>query len=406
MRVWTVTVALLVVMSLSPIAGAEEIQDKTKELTTIKKEIEEKRRKIKEATKEEKSILTQLSDMDTRLSSKEKEIVTIVREIDTTDEDIKQLEFAVAEVKSRIASKKTDIEKRLVALYKLGEAGYLPVLFSAADADDVRRRGKYLSAVIYSDRALFDSFAADLDELERTALDLKEKKGALVLLKENADKKTLDLLREKQRRTAYLAGIREKKSSYEQALTELETAQKKLSALIDKLLEEKERKEREARERAAKENAGKTVPPKEHTSVPAGGYFAALRGKLPRPATGTIITKYGKGKDPKYDNPVYNKGIEIKAPLGSPIISVADGQVVYSDYFMGYGNLIIIDHGDSYYTVYAHAGTLIKKVGDRVKANEKIATGGDTGSLKGPTLYFEIRHHGNTADPEQWLAAK
>ena len=92
--------------------------------------------------------------------------------------------------------------------------------------------------------------------------------------------------------------------------------------------------------------------------------------------------------------------------MGSPIISVADGEIVYSDYFMGYGNLIIVDHGDSYYTVYAHAQTLLKRVGDRVKANEKIGTVGDTGSLKGPTLYFEIRHHGNTADPELWLAAK
>jgi murein hydrolase activator len=410
MRVRVGAVILLVVMCLCPIAKTEEIQDKTKELTTIKKEIEEKRRKIKEAAKEEKSILSQISEMDKKLSGKEKEIVSIGYEINETDGDIKQLEFAVAEVKGRIASKRKEIEKRLVALYRLGGAGYLPVLFSAADAGDVRRRGRYLSAVIYSDRALFDSFAADLADLERSMEALKAEKGALVLLRENADKKTLDLLREKERRTAYLSGIREKKSSYEQALTELETAQKKLSVLIDQLLQERERKEREAREKAEKENkkANKTetVPVKEHTSVPAGGYFDGLKGKLPRPAAGTVITKYGKGKDPKYDNPVYNKGIEIKAPLGSPIISVADGQVVYSDYFTGYGNLVIIDHGDGYYTVYAHAETLTKKVGDKVKANEKIGTVGDTGSLKGPTLYFEVRHHGNTADPEQWLAAR
>jgi murein hydrolase activator len=409
MRLWVGAVVLLIVMSCAPVVRAEEIQDKTKELTTIKKEIEEKRRKIKEATKEEKSILTQLSEMDRKLSGKEKEIVSIGNEIDATDENIKQLEFAVAEIKGRIASKQKEIEKRLVALYKLGEAGYLPVLFSAADANDVRRRGKYLSAVIGSDRALFDSFTADLDELERSMQELKATKGALVLLRENADKKTLDLLREKERRTAYLSGIREKKSSYEQALTELETAQRKLSLLIEQLQQEKERREREAREKAEKENKEnkeKTVPAKEHTSVPAGGYFAGLKGRLPIPAGGTIITKYGKGKDPKYDNPVYNKGIEIKAPLGSPIISVADGQIVYSDYFMGYGNLIIIDHGDGYYTVYAHAKTLAKKVGDKVKANERIGTVGDTGSLKGPTLYFEIRYHGTTADPELWLAAK
>ncbi len=396
-------VVLFILMFLGPIGKTQEIQEKSNELTTLKKEIEEKRRKIKEASKEEKSILSQISEMDKKLSGKEKEIVSIGHEIEATDGDIKQLEFAVAEVKGGIASKRKDIEKRLVALYKLGETGYLPVLFSATSTDDVRRRGKYLSAVIYSDRALFDSFAADLKELERSMQDLRDKQNSLTLLKESVDKKTLDLLREKERRTAYLAGIREKKSSYEQALTELETAQRKLSSLIEKLQQEKERKEREALERAKKENK---VPPKEYTSAPAGGYFVALKGKLPYPTSGAVITKYGKGKDPKYDNPVYNKGIEIKAPVGSPIISVADGKIVYSDYFVGYGNLIIVDHGDSYYTVYAHAKTLSKKVGDKAKANEKIGTVGDTGSLKGPTLYFEIRHHGNTADPELWLAAK
>ncbi len=137
-----------------------------------------------------------------------------------------------------------------------------------------------------------------------------------------------------------------------------------------------------------------------------GGYFAGLRGRLPYPASGAIITKYGRGRDPKYDNPIYNKGIEIQAPTGSPIIAVADGQVIYADYFSGYGNLIIIDHGDNYYTVYAHAKDLLKKVGDRVASREKIATVGDTGSLKGAMLYFEVRHHGDTTDPENWLARK
>jgi septal ring factor EnvC (AmiA/AmiB activator) len=403
MRVRGGAVVLLVVMSLCSFVRAEEIDDKTKELTTIKKQIEEKRRKIKEASKEETSILSQLSDMDRKLAGKEKELLSIGLEIETTDADIKQMEGSIADVKARLASKRTEIEKRLVALYKLGGSGYLPVLFSATSGDDIKRRGRYLSAVIQSDRALFSSFSADLDSLERSMNDLKSKRSTLELLKETADKKAGDLAREKERRTAYLSGIREKKSSYSRALLELETAQKKLSSLIETLQKEKERREREAKEQAKR---GDKAPVKGHASAPSGGYFVGLKGKLPFPTSGTIITKYGKGTDPKYDNPVYNKGIEIKAPAGSPISAVADGEVVYSDYFAGYGNLVIIDHGDSYYTVYAHARSLLKKVGDRVKARETIGTVGDTGSLKGPTLYFEIRHHGNTADPELWLATK
>jgi murein hydrolase activator len=399
---WTVLILLIVLLVSPIIVGAQDVQDKKEELNAIKRQIEEKRRKITEASKKETSILTQLSQMDNNLDERQREIVSLAGEIKGTSMDIEQLEKRTSEMSALLGSKQADIKKRIAALYKLGRTGYLPVLFDATGAEDLRRRGKYLAAVISSDHSLFSTYAAEMNALTKDTQELKKKRDALSLLKENADKRTTDLIREKDRRMLYLENIRDMKSSYEQALVELQAAERALTSLIESLQFEKEKREKEL---VKKDKKNKTSPTNGHTSTPSGGYFAGLKGSLPYPAAGEVITKYGKGKDPKYNNPIYNKGIEIKAPEGSPICAVADGEVIYAEYFPGYGNLIIIDHGDNYYTVYAHAREMLKKVGDKVKAGVKIGTVGDTGSLKGNTLYFEIRHHGDTADPQLWLAA-
>jgi septal ring factor EnvC (AmiA/AmiB activator) len=99
----------------------------------------------------------------------------------------------------------------------------------------------------------------------------------------------------------------------------------------------------------------------------------------------------------------FRSGIDISADRGEPVYAVFPGQVLYSSWFKGYGNMLIIDHGGHYYTVYAHVEEIFKQKGERVEDNEVIATVGDSGSLEGPGLYFEVRHHGKPLDPAKWI---
>jgi septal ring factor EnvC (AmiA/AmiB activator) len=99
----------------------------------------------------------------------------------------------------------------------------------------------------------------------------------------------------------------------------------------------------------------------------------------------------------------FQKGIDIKAGKGQPVRAVRMGKVIFSGWFKGYGNMMIIDHGDHYHTLYAHAEELFKAKGEYVEAGEVIATVGDTGSMKGPGLHFEIRHHGKAVNPMKWI---
>lgn len=380
---------------VSPSLGAaDSIGKKKGELTEVEKKIKEKKGEISKVKKKEKSIIGELSRMDKELKSNEKEISYINYRIDNTTSSIGELEAKKARLEESMGKMQAVIAGRLVAFYKLGGAGYLSALFSAEDYSDVKRRGKYLSAVIEADRQLFFVYKASADAHGETIEILKKKHSELARLKEDVVIKEAKLKKGKEDKKKYLDNVRKEKTSYESALKELESSKKKLTALIERLTREKEERERKKGVSHA------------HSSPGAGGYFARLKGRLPYPVNGRVVTSYGKGKDPKYENPIFNKGIEIEAPEGTRFVSVAKGEVIYADYFSGYGNLIIVDHGDNYYTVYGHAKSIYKGVGAKVAAGEAIGSVGDTGSLKGACLYFEIRHHTQTTNPSGWLVKK
>jgi murein hydrolase activator len=131
-----------------------------------------------------------------------------------------------------------------------------------------------------------------------------------------------------------------------------------------------------------------------------------VRGRLAWPADGKVVAEYGAQVHPRFGTKTFRNGIDIEVAEGTDIKAVYPGHVVYTGWFRGYGNLIIVDHGGEYYTLYAHAADIKVNEGDEVKQGQSIGTVGDTGSLQGPRLYFEVRHQGKPQDPAQWLRPK
>jgi len=134
--------------------------------------------------------------------------------------------------------------------------------------------------------------------------------------------------------------------------------------------------------------------------------FIANRGKLKMPVKGRITSYFGEQTNGNTKAKTFQHGIEIKTDRGEPVRSVFGGEILYADWLRGYGNMIIIHHGDNYYTLYAHAEELFKTKGDFVETQEVIATSGDTGSLKGALLHFEVRLRGKSVNPMNWLKVK
>ena len=136
-------------------------------------------------------------------------------------------------------------------------------------------------------------------------------------------------------------------------------------------------------------------------SVPVG--FATARGSLPWPATGDVVGGFGRRRHPIYDTYTLSRGIEIGAEEGKPVRAVFDGRVVFADWYSGYGLLVILGHGGEYFTLYGHLSSVAVLVNERVQAASVIGRVGETGSLTGPNLYFEVREGTDALDPLRWL---
>jgi septal ring factor EnvC (AmiA/AmiB activator) len=145
---------------------------------------------------------------------------------------------------------------------------------------------------------------------------------------------------------------------------------------------------------------------KKKVQAPTGKGLKVSRGKIPWPVSGKIISFFGKNKDPRFNVVVDNSGIQIQAPQGTPFRAVAAGTVRFADWFKGYGKLVILDHGQGYYSLYAQASELSVSEGQTVAAGQVLGAVGDTGSLVGDSLYFEIRKNGVPQDPLHWLKYK
>src|SRR5262245_64091141 len=179
---------------------------------------------------------------------------------------------------------------------------------------------------------------------------------------------------------------------------ELSEAAKRLEVFI-RDLQEKQRRVAKAAPASARARPALLVDSVSGT----GTGFAALRGRLAWPADGRVVGEYGAQVNPRFGTKTFRNGIDIDVAEGTSITAVAPGQVLYTGWFRGYGNLIIVDHGGEYYTLYAHASNIRVAEGDEVKQGQAIGTVGETGSLQGPRLYFEVRHGGRPQDPAQWL---
>ncbi|HJT24887.1 MAG TPA: M23 family metallopeptidase, partial [bacterium] len=191
---------------------------------------------------------------------------------------------------------------------------------------------------------------------------------------------------ERKNRTIFLASIKRQKEARERMIGELSQAAQDLQEKVAALLQQAEDNKRQ-----------------QAAWVAAGQGLMVKRGKISWPVSGKIIQPFGRYKNPEFKEVVDNNGIQIQAPQGTPFRAVASGIVRYADWFKGYGKLVILDHGAGYYSLYAQASELDVSEGEKVESGEVLGKVGDTGSLVGTSLYFEIRKNGVPQNPALWL---
>jgi septal ring factor EnvC (AmiA/AmiB activator) len=405
-----VLLAASVALAGSPEGKAPRTQDSRDRLKEVQRELGREREKVKEARRKEASLSRELTALEDDLKAKSRLLRDLEGKLRGSSQRIAKLSRDIGTTEARLQRSRTLLRQRLRAMYKQGRLGYVRVLLSAEDFSSAGRRLKYLSALAAQDQRLIRAHNSSLTDLSQKRAEFERYKREVAEASEKAASTRSQIVEEQRKYRVLLAKVREEKAGHLASVKELEASAKDLQSLIARLQSEEERQRRAARsapkrEGSRAEGAGKET---EETALDIrdDGRFERLRGKLPWPAKGTLASGFGRQEHPRFRTVTFNRGIEISAPQGRDIVAVAEGTVIYADWFKGYGRLVILDHGSGYFTLYAHASDILVKTGDAVSAGQAIAKVGDSGSLEGPQLYFELRHRGKPQDPLAWLQSR
>ncbi len=335
----------------------------------------ELRRDLNRLGEDEAEILAAMNALD--------ELVAVeVAAAGKAEERVADAEAALAVIEQDLASTSTLLarrmellEPRLIARYRLGRLGYLPVLLSARSVPELISLQRMLVRILEADLAAVDEVRRLTKMLEEQRSSLERGKRELEDLRGAAAARLASLRDAREEREEALSRIREDRQLQQRALAQVRRAALELQRRMEQM--------------------------SQHAGGDQG--FAGLRGRLPRPVPGAIVTGFGRAIEGVGGQKIH-RGVDIRAPRGTPVRAVAPGRVVHSDWLRGYGNLVIVDHGGGYYTLMAHMDRTEVSNGQEVVAGEVVGLVGDSGLLEGSHLYFEIRRGAQAENPEEWFA--
>jgi septal ring factor EnvC (AmiA/AmiB activator) len=328
-------------------------------------------------------VMARLEILAQTLDQGRRQIVGLQRAIEDIDRQIADASRKSRELKTRITQNENIVSRRLVALYKLNWLGTLNLLASVDSVNDLVQRRSALGYILEDDAKTRDQLFTDLEHWQRLQRDLEQHRADKQRLEHRHQERLKALEDEKAQRAGLLANLRSRQELAAAAIEALQQSARSLDAAIETL--------------------NRSSASDEKRSAVAPGSFGRLKGLLKSPVRGKIINFFGPFKNTRYNIVNFRSGVDIKADRGEPIQAVAGGRVLYAEWFKNYGNMLIIDHGHNYCTLYAHLEEVFKQKGEPVEGGEVVATVGDSGSLGDTGLYFEVRHHGKPEDPLQWL---
>jgi murein hydrolase activator len=366
--------------TLDTAAAAESraASDPKRELEELNRQLDQKKRQQQAAARKEQSVLGELEGLDHRIHLNRRKMAILDRQIREQSQVVAKLDGEVAQLERNVSGLRESVASRLRAVYMSGVDGEWAMLFGAGDYQDLMVRLDGLQRIAASESSLMTNYEQQRTELAGKLQDQQNASERLTQQRRQLAAALDDISGARSGKRTLLAKVRTERTLTAKAITELEDSAKQLQDLLQKL-------EREAAKRKT------------------DGRLAQSRGKLPWPYEGAVVGLFGRQRHSQYNTVIFRRGIEIKAREGDDVKAVYQGVVVFADWFKGYGLVVVLDHGDHYYTLYAHLGKVGVKVGEAVTRGQVIGVVGETGLSDDQTLYFELRHHGTPLDPLTWL---
>lgn len=348
--------------------------------------LEELRATIRDLQNELDQIKSNRSTLDEELQAAEervRETRTKVRELrvelqesQSRLHELRKEKEALSHVKKQ---QQGSVGQHVNAAYQLGQQSHIKLLLNQQDPAHLSRNLKYHEYLISARKDHIQSLNTTLARLETVEIDIAATVEAIESDYQQLTNEEQRLQEQQSERRQTIARLEKVIASTDQKLKAMEDDRKNLETLLERVV-------------AVTEDFGLSLPEQSITS---------LKGKLPWPAQGKVLQKYGASR---MENKLKWHGMLIGAEEGSPVLAIHHGQVIFADYLRGHGLLIIVDHGAGYMSLYAHNESLFKQLGEWVNSGEKIATVGQSGGQSTAALYFELRHQGKPTDPATWLS--
>lgn len=323
-----------------------------------------------------RSLLVELRKLEIDRQMKVEQLAQIQRETEEVHTKLAASVSRTDALQGEANRQLPDVEARMVQLYKMGRAGYWRLLLDVNSLRDVGRAYRTAAALGRIDRDRVGEHRRTLSALTKERADLKARATELAALQRKAEQAAAAVARAVAARSDLVTSIDARRDLNAQLAGELQVAQQKLQATLSAT--------------AAGRPAGAATLP-----------LRPFQGTLPWPAEGILTSPFGR-QPPKSPGPAVRNGIELSLPEGDAVHAIHAGTVGFADFFTGYANLVIVEHGDRSYSLYGHMSALSVKKGDRVDAGTTVGLAGRN-PAGNPSLYFELRVDGKPVDPLQWL---
>ncbi|MBQ9882742.1 MAG: peptidoglycan DD-metalloendopeptidase family protein [Synergistes sp.] len=366
-----------------------ELKQQEQAYKKIQNQMSQVSKNIQEKQKQERNVTQQIGLLSQKISLTQQKANVVSSKINKLQSNIFTLANNIDKANKDIGSAQAILKKRLIDIYKYGGVAEFNLLFSSRGAEDALANTYLLGKIAEQDRKLINELTEKKRRLTMTQAELKKEQNKLKGEKDDLNKQNRELKSASDERNALLVRVRKDKALFMAQQQELMRASNEMQSAIKKLLAEKKRLRDEERKK------------KGSASLPSTVYYKG--GRLMWPVQGTINSTFGTRIHPVFKTKITHTGIDIGAAKGTPVGAAEAGEVLYTGWMRGYGQVVIIDHGGNLTTVYAHLSKIETSENARVRRGGVIGRVGSTGITTGNHLHFEVRVNGNAVNPMNYF---